>query len=144
MASTAALYTPEVLGLATSLAQVPLKEGLDLKGSARSPACGSTIEIGLNVDDGGRISDLGIRAQACAIGQAAAALFATAALGRDRAALARALVALEGWLSTGGPLPDWPGLETIAAARDFPGRHGAMLLPWRAALDALPSGPEAR
>ena len=31
-----------------------------------------------------------------------------------------------------------PELEAIAAARDFPGRHGAILLPWRAALDALP------
>jgi len=36
-------------------------------------------------------------------------------------------------------LPDWPGLDAIEAARAFPGRHGAMLLPWQAALAALSS-----
>ena len=49
------------------------------------------------------------------------------------------LAALEGWLTASGPQPDWPGLDAIAPARDFPGRHGAMLLPWRAALEALPT-----
>jgi hypothetical protein len=36
-----------------------------------------------------------------------------------------------------GSLPDWPGLATIAAARDYPGRHGALMLPWTAALQLL-------
>jgi len=44
------------------------------------------------------------------------------------------------WLGGAGQMPDWPGLAAIAAARDYPARHGAILLPWRAALDALPPG----
>lgn len=144
MASSAALYTPEVLALATSLASYPLGESLTLRGQARSATCGSTLELGLELDANARIAAVGLRAHACAIGQAAAAIFAGAATGYDRTAIANALSALELWLAGAGPLPEWPRLSAIAAARDFPGRHGAILLPWRAALDALPTGREAR
>jgi hypothetical protein len=40
-------------------------------------------------------------------------------------------------------LPDWPGVEAIAAARDYPARHGAIMLPWTAARDALSSATPA-
>lgn len=139
MASTARLYSVEVLALATRLGDWPLDPSLPLLGAARSPACGSTLSVGLQVDALGQVSRIGLRAQACAIGQAAAAIFAAAAPGQDRAAIAAALALLDQWLAGTGPMPDWPGLSVIAAARDFPGRHGAMLLPWRAALEALPS-----
>lgn len=140
MASAARLYSPEVLALATSLANWPLVADLPLTGSARSPACGSALTVGLALDAQGGIMRIGVRAQACAIGQAAAALFAAHAVGNDRAAIAATLTALDGWLTASGPQPDWPGLDAIAPARDFPGRHGAMRLPWRAALEALPTG----
>ena len=136
MASAGALYTPEVLGLATGLAAFPLADDLPLHGRARSPACGSALELGLELDAAGRIARLGIKAHSCAIGQAAAAIFAAHAVGCTREELTATLTALEGWLA-GGAQPDWPGIAAIAAARDFPGRHGAMLLPWKAALDAL-------
>ncbi|MDP3905678.1 iron-sulfur cluster assembly scaffold protein [Novosphingobium sp.] len=139
MASAARLYSGEVLALATSLANWPLTADLPLTGSARSPACGSTLTVGLDLDPAGQIARIGIKAQACAIGQAAAAIFAAAAPGADRVGVAAALAALERWLVASGALPDWPGLAAIAPARDFPGRHGAMLLPWRAALEALPT-----
>lgn len=139
MASAAALYSPEVLALATSLAALPLADDLPLRGAARSPACGSTLELGLALDADDRITRVGVKAHACAIGQASAAIFVAACAGRDRAGIAASLVALEDWLSGGAALPDWPGLDAIAAAQAFPGRHGAMLLPWKAALDALPT-----
>lgn len=136
MASSAALYTPEVLALATSLAQFPLTDDLALRGEARSPACGSRIELGLALDGEGRIERLGMAAHACAIGQASAAIFAAAAPGNDLAGLEQALIQLQAWLG-GGALPDWPGLAAINAAQGFPGRHGAILLAWRAAISAL-------
>ena len=139
MASSAALYTPEVLALATSLAAFPLAGDLALHGRARSPACGSTLEVGLRIAADGRIEAIGLKAQACAVGQAAAAIFANAATGHNRAELEAALAGIEAWLGGTGPLPHWPGMATIAAAQGFPGRHGAILLPWRAALDALSS-----
>ncbi|HEX4847480.1 MAG TPA: iron-sulfur cluster assembly scaffold protein [Novosphingobium sp.] len=139
MSSAAALYTPEVLALATGLAGYPLSDGLALRGSARAPLCGSTIAIGLALDADERIAGLGIKAHACAIGQAAAGIFAAAARGQDRAGIAKALAEVELWLTDeGAGLPDWPGLSAIAAARAYPARHGAILLPWKAALSALP------
>ncbi len=139
MASTARLYSPEVLGLATTLARYPLLDDLPLRGSARSAACGSRIELGLSLDPRGAVSAIGLRAQACAIGQAAAAIFAAAVTGMTSAEISSARDALQGWLGGAGDLPDWPGLSAIAPARDFPARHGAILLSWNAASEALSS-----
>lgn len=142
MASAATLYTPEVLALATALAGHPLTDDLTLHGNARSQSCGSTLELGLVMEEG-RITRLGLRSHACAIGQAAAAIFAAAAAGRTGAEIAAAEREVAAWLA-GGSLPAWPGIAAIAAAAAYPGRHGAVLLPWRAALSALPSAGEPR
>ena len=139
VASAAKLYTPEVLALATALAAYPFDPAMPLSGAARSPSCGSTLAISVQLDDAGRIARLGLRPQACAIGQASAAIFAAAAIGKNRSDLAEAEQALVGWLTGTAGMPAWPGLAAIAAARDYPARHGALLLPLRAALDALPS-----
>ena len=136
MSAAVTLYTQEVLALATSLAAWPLDPALPLIGQARAPTCGSTIELGLSLDNAGAIAAIGLRARACAIGQAAAAIFANAARGRSRADIAAAVTAIEHWLA-GAELPGWPGFAAIAAARDYPARHGAILLAWRAALVAL-------
>ena len=136
--ATDALYTPEVLGLAASLANHPWDDSLPLQGDARSKSCGSTIALGLSIDEGGRIERIGLRSQACAIGQAAAAIFAQAAVGLSPAQVRNAGDRIATWLSGEETLPDWPGLDAIAAARDYPARHGAIMLAWRAARDILP------
>lgn len=139
MSSAAALYSPAVLALATSLADWPLAGDMPLRGEARAPLCGSRIELALQTGGNERIDRLGLKVHACAIGQASAAIFAREARGKGRPEIEAAMAALENWLATPSePLPSWPGLEAIAAARDFPARHGAMLLPWKAALAALP------
>lgn len=139
MSSLARLYTPEVLGLATGLAAFPLADQLVFRGQARSQTCGSSIELGLDLGPDARISRVGLKAHACAIGQASAAIFCQAAVGRTRDDLVRALKEIEGWLAGSETLPDWPGLEAIAAARDFPARHGAITLAWKAGIEALPT-----
>jgi NifU-like protein involved in Fe-S cluster formation len=144
LASSATLYTREVLALATSLSQWPQDPDLPLVGTARSPTCGSTVSLALATNKAGAIIGIGLKAQACAIGQASAALFAADAAGRDADNLAAALEAIRRWLKEGGELPDWPGFATIAPARDYPARHGAILLAWQAALEALSSEPNAR
>lgn len=131
------LYTPEVLALAVSLAQYPPGPDLPLRGSARSRACGSTLDLGLRLDGGQRIAGLGLEVKACAIGQAAAALFASAAQGRAASDIDAAHDALVAWLSGEGPMPEWPGLAVLEQAQAYPARHGAILLPWKAAQAAL-------
>lgn len=135
--SAVRLYSPEVLALATRLADFPLTPDLPLLGSARSSVCGSTIQMGLALDAQGSISRIGLRVQACAIGQAAAAIFANAAAGATAGTVRDTLATLQDWLAGNGPLPDWPGLIAIAPAREFSGRHGAIVLPWNAAIEAL-------
>jgi NifU-like protein involved in Fe-S cluster formation len=131
------LYTPEILGAATMLAGFAWDESLALRGEARSRRCGSTLALGLAVDAAGRISGLGLRAHACAIGQAAAYAFASAAEGRDAREIAAARTALAEWLAGTGTMPDWPGIALVEPALGYPARHDAIMLAWDAALAAL-------
>ncbi|MFY7744994.1 MAG: iron-sulfur cluster assembly scaffold protein [Erythrobacter sp.] len=138
------LYTPELLALATGLADFPLTENLPLRAETRSRSCGSVIALGLAVDGAGLISAIGMAVSACAIGQASAALLAREAHGRDPGDILLAAQALERWLAGEGDLPAWPGIGALAPARDHPGRHGALLLPWKAACEALSQAAPAR
>lgn len=145
MASADALYTPEMLALATGLANYPLDDGLPLRGEARSKSCGSTMEVGVAIDATGAIERIGLRAHSCAVGQAAAALFAAHAPGLDRSRVEAAHDEIAAWLAgANDATPDWPGLAILNAARSYPARHGAILLAWRAALAALCAAPTAR
>ena len=134
------LYTPAILALATELARYPMPEAPAFYGEARSPACGSTLAIGLDLDETEAIGRFGLRVAACAIGQASAAIFARHAAGSSPARIAAAQDAVAQWLAHDGPLPDWPELGQIEAARAYPARHGAILLPWKAAVQALSKG----
>jgi NifU-like protein involved in Fe-S cluster formation len=137
--ATVPLYTPEILALATTLAAWPLDGSLPATTTVRSRSCGSTLSLGLVTDEGGRIAKVGLTTQACAIGQAAAAIFAAGAVGQDAVGIATTEQALLAWLAGQGPMPDWPGLDAIAPARAYPGRHGAIMLAWQAAQQLLPS-----
>ncbi|WP_241126993.1 iron-sulfur cluster assembly scaffold protein [Novosphingobium terrae] len=137
MASGSVLYSPDVLAMALDLARWPMASDLPLIGEARSASCGSRMRVGIELDENGAIRRIGIAAQACAIGQAAASLMARAATGRAQADFAKAEAEIAAWLGAKGDLPDWPGLEALAAVRDYPGRHGAFLLGWRAVLQAM-------
>ena len=134
--SGAALYNPQILALAVELADYPLTADLDLRGEAVSRVCGSRVTIG-HSPRGATLGRTGARVTACAIGQAAAALFLRSATGRDAAQLAAALDSIENWLADHGETPDWPGIAILEPARAYPARHAAILLPWKAALAAL-------
>jgi NifU-like protein involved in Fe-S cluster formation len=131
------LYSPSLLALAASLADYPLTDDFALLGEGRSRTCGSTIAIGLEPDGEGRITRIGMQVAACAVGQSSAAILAGGIGGRSRDDLAAAARGIEAWLEGAGDLPDWPGIGALTPARDHPGRHGALLMPWKAALDAL-------
>ena len=94
--------------------------------------------MALTLGGDGTIATVGIRPHACAVGQASAALFARSAAGRDAGDIRAARGMIADWLAGSGPLPDWPGLSLIEAARAYPARHGAILLAWDAAIEALP------
>lgn len=134
--TTGRLYTPEMLSLAMTLGETPPKPDLPLHGFARSSTCGGTLAIDLSLGDG-RIADIGMLVQACAVGQASAAVFANWVVGRSLSEVTTADSSVQSWLDGEGPVPSSPDLAVIQSARDFPGRHGAIVLPWRAFTDAL-------
>lgn len=119
------------------LADRPLLERHDVRGMARSKTCGSTVEFGALLGPNGKIADFGLRVEACAIGQAAAAIFAAQAMGLDHDDLGSDLDGLGNWLDGKVPSSTIPRLEMLEPAREHPARHGAILLPWQAALNAL-------
>lgn len=137
MAVAQSLYTPEILAETIRLADFPWDDALPLTGSARSPTCGSSIALGLALDETGAIARLGIRPHACAVGQAAASLFAQHGAGCTRTQIAAAREEIATWLAGGDACPTWPGFALLGRARAYPARHGAILLAWDAALDAF-------
>lgn len=138
------LYTSELLGLAAGLADFPLTGDLPLRAEQRARTCGSVIALGLALDDRGQVSGVGVKVSACAIGQASAALLAQSVTRRAPGDVRDAAQALEAWLAGEGALPDWPGIAALAPALAHPGRHGALLLPWKAACEALSHEADGR
>lgn len=142
--AAAPLYSPAMLSLAVELADYPLDTETGTTSQLRSRTCGSTIVMGVSTDENRRIASLGLRVTACAVGQAAAAIFASAAIGRDEAGIAKARSEISAWLAGGGERPDWPRLDMLDPVLDHPGRHEAVLLPWKAAEAALSNPVDAR
>ena len=132
-----ALYNRDILRLASAL--IPNHRLQDADGTAevRSPLCGSRIQADIITDGDGQIRQLALRANACALGQASAAILQDKAVGlslpevqalRDGVAMA---------LKREGEMPScWPELALLAAACDYPSRHAAILLPYDAILAA--------
>ena len=136
-----ALYSTELLALAIELADYPFDAAAPAIGHARSRSCGSVIDLS---SSGGSLDDLGLRVSACAVGQASAAIFARESSGMDAAAVAAMVENLGEWLQDQAPSSILPRLELLEPARPHLGRHEAILLPWRAALDALSKTEAAR
>ena len=128
------LYTRDILRLAASLQPFEALARTDGEAELRSPTCGSRLRLAVAVSDG-RVTEIAQKVEACAFGQAAAALMADAAPGRDLAEARAALAGVEAWL--GGDDGAAPFLAPLNPARSRPGRHGAMLLPFRALVAAL-------
>lgn len=136
---SAPLYNRDILALAVATADYPPRPDARRRANLRAPLCGSAIALDLDADGAGRVTGIGLNVQACALGQASAALLARHVPGRDLAQIRAARDAIAGWFAGGNAVPDWPGFDLLAPARDYPARHGAILLPFDAAIAALES-----
>jgi NifU-like protein involved in Fe-S cluster formation len=139
----AALYTTEILRLASSLVaneHLPTPNGT---AECRSPICGSVIHAQVNISDG-IIAQLAIRASACAMGQASAAIVRGNAPNNSTEMIANLRSDLEAFLQGESPMPEiWPDLMTLAPAKDYPARHAAILLPYDAIIAAAEDAQKA-
>jgi NifU-like protein involved in Fe-S cluster formation len=134
------LYTTEILRLAASLSEPHELDREDGRAELRSPTCGSTISLAVQLDEGRRIERLSMQVHACAFGQASAALVERHSRGRTHDEVSDALLMLSRWLAgdhEGEAM--WPGMAALKPAQDRRARHGAILLPFRALLAAIES-----
>jgi len=138
-ATASKLYSPRLLMLSTGLSQFPLDDRFEWLGRARSKTCGSVIALGLDTDEAGTVSRVGMQVTACAVGQSSAAVLAKGVIGSDVDQLTEMKAHIENWLEGEAPLPQWPEFDALEPAREHRGRHGAILLPWTAAIEALSS-----
>lgn len=132
-----ALYNRDILRLAASLVVGDRLDSPDGVAEARSPICGSRIQAEVGVGSDGAITALALRANACALGQASAAILRANAVGSDIEAVAAIREGVEAALKQGGDMPAiWPELELLTPAKAYSSRHAAILLPYDAVLAA--------
>lgn len=131
-------YTREILRLAASIPYLVPYEELNGATELRSKTCGSRMRMAVELDWADRVVRVRQWVEACAYGQASAALVGGHAIGRNADEVAKALAELEGWLAGSGDIPTaWPGIEALAPALTRKGRHGAIMLPFRTLLAAI-------
>lgn len=133
----APLYNAELLRLATGNPHEERLTGPMGSAERRAPLCGSRIAVDVDLDAAGRVAAIGMQVSACAYGQASATLLARHAIGRTPEELAETRDAVARWLGGEGAMPDWPGLDALAAVVPHSARHGAVRLPFEAAVDAV-------
>ncbi|WP_424970135.1 iron-sulfur cluster assembly scaffold protein [Dinoroseobacter sp. S76] len=127
------LYSQRILGLAAAIPHTERLSNPDASAKKRSPLCGSTVTVDVQVADG-RVAAFGQDVKACALGQAAASVLGGAVIGRSLPELEGARDALKAMLKEDGPVPAAPfdGFEVLIPAKDYKNRHASILL----ALDA--------
>ncbi len=132
-------YTAEILGLATQIPHLGRLSPPAVPVEVVSPICGSRLTL-FTLVEAGRIADFAWEIEACALGQASAALIGGRALGESERFFKTLGDVLEIYLKSGSELsPEWSWLTPLAAARSVPQRHGSVLLPVRAFQRALSS-----
>lgn len=133
---TEPLYTRDILRLAAS---IPGQRTFAEMGDAavlRSATCGSRVAMRVSLNAEGRVTAVEQAVEACAFGQASAALVGAQAVGMNRTEVEAALERVEAWLGGAGEEP-WSGMAALEPARARRGRHGAILLPFRALVAAI-------
>lgn len=132
------LYSNRILGLAADIPHHGRLDTPDATVKKRSPLCGSTVTVDVQVEDG-RISGFGQDVKACALGQAAAAVTGGAVVGLTLEDVQTGRDALRAMLKSGGPVPAAPfdGFEVLEPARDYKNRHASILLSIEATAEAM-------
>lgn len=132
-------YSSAVLRLAADIPHIGRLEAPDASVRKVSRICGSALTLDIQLDEAGRIADLGLEVEACALGQASASVFAANAIGADEAEIIAGRDALKAMLQQGGPVPEgrFAGLAALEGAREYRQRHGSILLAFEAGVEAM-------
>ena len=140
------LYSDRILAAASSIPAARRLAGADASAKKVSRVCGSEVDVDLKMD-GDTVSDFGMEARACALGQAAASIVARHVVGASAAELYQLRDEMKAMLKEGGPPPSgerWADLAVLEPIRDYPQRHASTMLVFEAiaaCLDQLSGKP---
>jgi NifU-like protein involved in Fe-S cluster formation len=132
------LYNTDVLGLAANIKHVGTLETPQASSRKVSKLCGSWVEIDVVVNQE-KIIGFAIRLQACALGQASAAILAEHAIGAHYTEVKQARDGLYKMLKEGGKPPSgrFEKLAVLADVANYPARHTSTLLAFDACVEAV-------
>ena len=131
------LYSARLLQLAADLPRLGRLPAPDARAERSAKLCGSRVAVEVVVREGA-VTDFAQDVQACALGQASAAVLGEAVVGARVEEVEAARDALRAMLKEGGPSPEgrFATLAALAPVRDYPARHASTLLAWEAAAAA--------
>jgi len=139
------LYSSRILQLAADMPRAGRLSAPDGSAERTAKLCGSRIRVDVAVEDG-RVADFAQDVQACALGQAAAAVLGANVIGASLPELEAARGALRAMLKAGGPAPAgrFADLAVLAPVKDYPARHASTMLAFEAAVAAATEALAAR
>ena len=133
------LYSGGILDAAAAIPPARRLDNPQASAKKISRVCGSEVEVDLSLDDG-VVSDFGMQARACALGQAAASIVARNIIGAAPDELFHLRDEMRAMLKEEGRPPSgdrWKDLELLESIRDYPQRHASTLLVFEAVCDCL-------
>lgn len=133
------LYNAHILALAGDMPRLGRLARPQASADVESRLCGSRMHVELSLDAKGRIAEFAHETEACALGQAAVAIVASRIIGRPSAELRRLAQRMAAMLEQGGPPPGgiWRPLRLLAGVKDYPMRHGSVMLVFRGVEQCL-------
>jgi NifU-like protein involved in Fe-S cluster formation len=141
------LYSARILKLAANMPRAGRLASPHGSSQKVSKLCGSKVTVDLTLE-GGQVIDFAQDVQACALGQAAAAVLGENVIGARLDEIETARDQLRAMLKTGGAPPEgrFVDLKVLQPVKDYPARHASTLLAFEAAVEAarLASSPPAR
>ena len=131
------LYSAKILKLAANMPRAGRLAAPDASSEKVSKLCGSRVVVDLKLQDG-RVADFAQDVQACALGQASAAVLGENVIGAGVDEIESARDQLRAMLKAGGPAPEgrFVDLKVLEPVKDYPARHASTLLAFEAAAEA--------
>jgi len=131
------LYSAKLLKLAANMPRAGRLAAPGASVERIAKLCGSRVVVDV-VMDGERVADFAQEVKACALGQAAASVLGSQAIGASLAELEMARDQLHAMLKSGGPAPDgrFADLALLQPVKDYPARHASTMLAFEAVTEA--------
>ena len=134
-----AIYSDKILEAAGAIPPVRRLESPDASARKVSRVCGSEVAVDL-IMESGAVSDFGMEARACALGQASASIVAQNIIGARANELYQLRDQMRAMLKDGAPPPRgarWAELAALEAVKDYPQRHASTMLVFEAICECL-------